>query len=68
MVGVATICQPWAQDQLRCLSLELLRLLKDGVYRLTKPQMPRQRESQTALPFYVADTIDADDPALKTPG
>ena len=42
--------------------------LKDGVYRSTKLQTPRQTESQNALPFYAADTIDDDDPALETPG
>lgn len=42
------------------------RSLKDGVYRPTKLRTPRQTESQTALPFYAADTIDGDDPALKT--
>lgn len=43
------------------------RSLKDGVYRPTKLQMPRQTESPTALPFYAADTIDDVDPALETP-
>ena len=29
--------------------------------------MPRQTESRIALPFYVADTTDGDDLALKMP-
>lgn len=38
------------------------------MYRSTKLQKARQKESQIAPPFYAADTIDGDDPALKTPG
>ncbi len=30
--------------------------------------MSRQIKSQTALPFYAAGTIDAEDPALKSIG
>ena len=45
----------------------MLRLLKGGVCRSTKLQMPRQTNFQTAPPFCAADTIGAGDLALKTP-
>lgn len=46
----------------------MLRLLKGGVCRSTKLQMPRQTDFRTALPFCAADTIEAGDLALKVPG
>lgn len=53
--------QPRWQDQLHWRSPKTFRLLKEEVYRSTKLQMSRQIVSQTALPSYVADTIDAED-------